>query len=181
MRIEIPFISGLPELQANSNCIKKPYLIWQRGIIFETCMEGLNQVFTSKCTYVAAAMHPVTAVNTGTDVNRSPLTEISTVFKVEDAMKQFGTKISSSVSASLLFHLNSPEAFPSWQLCSNVSGCASRQSHLGVERTGACTLLELPSAVLRNTLWHPGNQSCSFLCCKCICFLLQALPHSERS
>lgn len=77
-------------------------------------------------------MHPVLAVSTGTDVNRSPLTGTSAVFKVEDAMKQSGTKISSSVSASWLAHLNSPEAFPG---CAAVSVVVPR----GTPRGGACT------------------------------------------
>lgn len=108
-------------------------------------MEGLNRALT-KSSYVAAAMHPVLAASTGTDVNRSPLTGTSAVLKVEDAMKQSGTKISSSVSASLLAHLNSPEAF---LCCAAVSVVVPGGRHTSGR---SVHLLGLPSAVLPNML-----------------------------
>lgn len=97
-----------------ANCIKKPYLIWQRGIIFETCMEGLNSVLKSKRTCIAAATYPFIAVNTDRDVNISPLSliETTTAFKVDDVMEQFEGKI-------LIFCLcliAVPSEFSSWSL-----------------------------------------------------------------
>ena len=70
-------------------------------------MEGINNVLKSKCTYIAAAVHPFIAVNTDSDVNISPLSliETSNVYEVEDVMKQFKAETSSFVSLSLLFHL----------------------------------------------------------------------------
>lgn len=90
-----------------ANCIKKPYSIWQRGIIFGTRAAGLSGVLERECTDAAPAVYPSAAVCADTDVNTAPLslTETRDVFKVEGVMKQFDGKTSSFVSPSLLFHL----------------------------------------------------------------------------